>query len=77
MEDCFSLQDFLQALCFETWDATSNEKLESLMEANGFPVHCGLPCGATLCALAMRTGPTSKQLNCRNDSCFGPGGGSF
>ena len=23
MEDCFCLQDFLQALCFETWDTTS------------------------------------------------------
>ena len=26
-------------------------KLEFLMGANGFPVHCGLPCGATLCTL--------------------------
>ena len=29
---------------------TSGEDLESLMEANGFPVHCGRPCGATLCS---------------------------
>ena len=33
---------------------TSNEKLESLMEVGGFPVHCGLPCGATLCTFPPR-----------------------
>ena len=38
---------------------TSNEELESSMEANGFPVHCARPCGATLCTL--RSAPTSKQ----------------
>ena len=38
---------------------TSNEQFEFLIEANGFPVHCGLPCGATLCTLCSR--PTLKQ----------------
>ena len=56
---------------------TSNEKLESLMEANGFPVHCGFPCGATLCTLreAMKL---QKRLTFRGgggELSFWGGGG--
>ena len=54
---------FYTALCLKHGTphlVTSNEKLESL-KVGGFPVHCGLPCGATLCHSILRPRSTFQR----------------
>ena len=76
-----SLQDFLQGLCFETWDTTSGHIKRKIGVFDGgkrFRSSLCFPCGATLCT--SRSGPTSKQWNGRlakplenttqNDTCI-------